>query len=298
MMNCGSLGPRPCQARPVSIIIHLHSQPVNRPQSVRGRPSWPHSLSFSIKLIHFEGPNLLLLVSVSGQVTSVLAPAVKMARRQSKTTQSILEYQEEFRLLMAKHYMTLPGKKPLIPSKCRGLSLCLDVSTDDGDQLNVIEARHPNVHSANLSLSFRNEPRLNVECFKFDWVFDESDDAGVKFTNIGEGLITTAGAGGTGLIFFLGEMKRKNSFLQLSSEIARGLLQLKETVTFSLLNVDGNEVVDLLAGGNKIQFLKDKTGQLGVRNLLENRLTSTVVLEKVLEKFSNVFSADEMIKFR
>ena len=221
-----------------------------------------------------------------------------MARRLSKTTETLLQYQEEFRLLMARHYMTLPEKKPLIPSKCRGFSLCLDVSTDNVEELNVIEARHPEVHSANLSLSFRNEPRLSVDCFKFDWVFDESDDAGVKFTNIGEGLITTARAGGTGLIFFLGEMKRKKSFNQLRSEIVRGLLHLPDTVTYSLLNIDGNEVIDLLGGGKKIQFLKDKTGQFGVRNLLENRLTSQQQLEKVLEKFSNVFSADEMIKFR
>ena len=221
-----------------------------------------------------------------------------MDGRPSKSLQAVLQYEEEFRVLLARHHIRLPEKKSLTGCPSRSsVSLCLDVITDSGDHLHVVEPRHPQVYTANLSLSFRNQPRLSMECYQFDWVFEESDDEGVKFTNIGESLISLARQGGAGLGCCVGGMRRKKSFRQLRSQIVRGLLDSGETVTYSLLNSDGNHITDLLGGGKKIQFMKDKTGQFGVRNLLENRLTSQQQLEKVLEKFSNV-SADEIIKFR
>ena len=71
---------------------------------------------------------------------------------------------------------------------------------------------------------------------------------------------------------------------------------------FSLLNVQENEMVDLLAGGNRVKFIQDKAGQLGARNLLEKRLASQQQLCQVFSNFSNVVSGSagsvEIIKFR
>ena len=229
-----------------------------------------------------------------------------MARRQS--TNTVEDFQEEFREQLAQYYLSLPGKKPFHPAGSRdGLSLAVEVlREEDADPLRVIEARHPLVYAANLSVSFRNEPRLSVSPYKFDWVFqeEEEEDEDVKFTNIGGGLITLATAGGTGLLFYLGKIQRKQSFLRLSSQIGSRLLeQTREAVLVSLMEVQDNQMVDLLAAGNRVKFIQDKAGQLGARNLLEKRLTSHNKLCQVFSKFSNVVSGsassvDEIIKFR
>ena len=71
---------------------------------------------------------------------------------------------------------------------------------------------------------------------------------------------------------------------------------------FSLLTVQENEMVDLLAAGNRVKFIQDKAGQSGERNLLEKRLTSQQQLCQVFSNFSNVVSGSagsvEIIKFR
>ena len=228
-----------------------------------------------------------------------------MARQQTNTVE---DFQEEFRELLEQHHTSLPGKEPFHPPACRdGLSLAVEVLSDDDDdddQLTVIQARNPLVYAANLSVSFRNEPRLSVSRFKFDWVFQQDEEAAVKFSNIGSGLITMAIAGGTGLLFSVGKRKRKQSFLQLCSHIGSRLLEeTRETVMFSLMKVQENVMVDLLGGGNRVKFIQDKAGQLGARNLLEKRLTSHNKLCQVFSNFSNVVSGsagsvDEIIKFR
>ena len=224
-----------------------------------------------------------------------------MARRQTNTAEDL---QEEFQDLLAQHYLGLPGRKPLRPPGCRdGISLAVEVLSQEGEGLSVIEARNPLVYAANLSVSFRNEPRLSLSRFKFDWVFQEEDED-VKFSNIGCGLITLARAGGTGLLLSVGKTPRKESFLQLCSQMASRLLaEAREPVLFSLLKVQENEMVDLLAGGNRVKFIQDKAGQLVARNVLEKRLTSQQQLCQVFSKFSNVVSGSagsvgEIIKFR
>ena len=228
-----------------------------------------------------------------------------MARQQTNT---VGDLQEEFRDLLAQHYRSLPGKEPFRPPGCRdGVSLAVEVISDDDvnvDQLNVIEARNPLVYSANLSVSFRNEPRLSVSRFKFDWVFHQEEEEGVKFSNIGAGLINMAIVGGTGLFFSVGKIDRKQSFLRLCSQIASRLLEeSRETVMFSLIKVQENVMVDLLGGGKRVKFIQDKAGQSGERNLLEKRLTSQQQLCQVFSNFSNVVSGSagsvgEIIKFR
>ena len=232
-----------------------------------------------------------------------------MARR--KTSNTVEDFQEEFREQLAQHYLSLPGKKPFAPPARRdGISLAVEVESEDVDQLRVIEARNPLVYAANLSVSFRNEPRLNVSRFKFDWVFQEEEqeeEEDVKFTNIGGGLITLATKGGAGLLFYVGKIERKQSFLQLCYQIGSRLLEeTRGALMFSLMEVRDNQMVDLLAGGNRVKFSQDKAGQLGARNLLEKRLTSQQQLHQVFSKFSNVVSGstgstgsvDEIIKFR
>ena len=224
-----------------------------------------------------------------------------MARRLTNTLQ---EFQEEFRDLLAQHYLGLPGRKPFRPAGSRdGVSLAVELLSQEENQLRVMEARNPLVYAANLSVSFRNEPRLSVSRFKFDWVFQEEEEED-KFSNIGSGLITLAMAGGTGLLVSVGKTPRKQSFLQTCSHMASRLLEeARETLLFSLLKVQQNEMVDLLAGGNRVKFIQDKAGQLVARNLLEKRLTSQQQLCQVFSKFSNVVSGsassvDEIIKFR
>ena len=129
-----------------------------------------------------------------------------MARRQSNTVE---DFQDEFRDQLARHYLGLPGRKPFQPPVSRdGLSLAVEVVGDEADQLRVIEGRNPLVYAANLSVSFRNQPRLKFSQYKFDWVFQEEEEE-ARFTNIGVGLINLLKAGGTPLFFSVGKLKRK-----------------------------------------------------------------------------------------
>ena len=227
-----------------------------------------------------------------------------MARQLTNTVE---DFQEEFRELLAQHHSSLPGKEPFQPPGSRdGLSLAVEVLSDeeDVDQLSVMAARNPLVYAASLSVSFRNEPRLGVSRFKFDWVFQEEEQESLKFSNIGAGLIAMAIAGGTGLLFSVGKMRRTQSFLQLCSQIGSRLLEeTREMVMFSLMKVQENVMVDLLAGGKRVKFLQDKAGQFGARNLVEARLTSHNKFCQVFSNFSNVVSGspgsvDQIIKFR
>ena len=97
-----------------------------------------------------------------------------MARRLTNTLQ---EFQEEFRDLLAQHYLGLPGRKPFRPAGSRdGVSLAVELLSQEENQLRVMEARNPLVYAANLSVSFRNEPRLSVSCFMFKTQYDQNSE--------------------------------------------------------------------------------------------------------------------------
>ena len=138
--------------------------------------------------------------------------ARKTSTKLNKKLSDILEYKAEFEAEIKEETVRLSDKKPFCDKSSRtdprnDVIVCAKIigDMDENDEtLETVIGRNPYIFTANLSFTFKNEPRVQFNKFVADNVFSPEDSDESVFTTVGHSLINITLSGGTGLYISYG----------------------------------------------------------------------------------------------
>jgi len=215
----------------------------------------------------------------------------------NKKLLDILEYKEEFEAVIKEGVNTLLAKNPFSNKDTRNdprndLIVCARIKPlmENDDLLETCIARNPFTFAAELSFSFKNEPRVNFNKYESDFVFDQTDSDEKLFDTIGDSLIDMALAGGSGLYVSFGQTNsgKYQTFCKFLNNVVTSLLtnekQRNVSNFISVMELQGNNLTDSLSSHSKLEIKENKNGSMKLVDVIENKLNSVEQYNRISKK--------------
>jgi len=225
--------------------------------------------------------------------------ARKSTTKINKKLSEILEYKAEFEAEIEEEATRLPNKKPFCDKISRtdpinDIIVCAKIigDVDENDEvLETVIERNPYIFTANLSFTFKNEPRVQFSKYAADYVFSSLDSDEQIISTVGDPLIDIALSGGTGLYISYGHYLSQTyinfcNFVTLTADILGRKCKIENTsCLFSIMELQGNNLNDVMNNNSELEIRGNKSGTVNIKAVTENQLDCGETVKEVLDKY-------------